>query len=164
MSGSTDPGAMQVGEWDHMLVESPVSQASLPRTRPAGHEGQSQCTYCLSAGREDWYSVEDVMVVRHWKSTSQDVPLGGHWTWYCPEHFEIRGGRWWRHSHLAPARLLPKEEHFCARDVGLGTNCGEPAVERCEAGWFCETHAAAERVTERARMLFAEDVPDDPLA
>lgn len=154
---------MNFEDWDDMLVETPVPEAELRRTPKPGHEGENQCTYCLRVGVPKWYPVEDVMVVRHWKTTSQDVRGGGHWTWYCPEHFDKRRGRWWRYSHLAPARLLPEEKHYCVRDVGLGARCGIRAVEPFDGQWFCEPHAAAERVNRRAQELFAGEPPEDPL-
>lgn len=147
---------------DYMLIETPIPEAELSRTPKPGHEGENQCTYCLSNGIEAWYPAEDVMVVRHWKSTSKDVRGGGHWTWYCPDHFDKRRDRWWRYSHLAPARLMPEVKHDCVRDVGLGATCGEVAVEPFDGVWFCEKHAAVERVNRRAADLFGE-TNEDPL-
>jgi len=141
-----------------MLVEAPVPFSEVEDwPRHPGHEGESQCSTCGVGETDPWYKAEDVMMVRHWTTASVDEPAGGHWTWYCPVHFEMRAGNWWQSSHLAPARLLPEIVHACVRPVGLGSPCGKTAVEPFDGVWLCEQHAEAERVDRRIANLFADE-------
>lgn len=139
--------------WD-MLVETPVCEAELEdRVSKPGHDGENQCSDCgVGAGRR-WFPHDQIMVVRHWTTDSQDVPGGGHWTWYCPKHFERRNGNWWRTSHLAPAHLLPEIIRRCDQEAELGQRCGAVAVEPFDDVWMCERHAVKERLERRVREI-----------
>lgn len=146
-----------------MLVETPVCEADLEdRSRKPGHDGENQCSYCGVGPNGPWYDVHDIMVVRHWTTDSVDEPGGGHWRWYCPDHFRRRT-RWWRTSHLAPPRLLPKITHPCAQIVEFGERCGVVAVEPFDGAWFCEKHAAVQRTEMRINQLLHGDDEVDPL-
>lgn len=143
--------------WD-MLVETPVCEAELEdRTRHPDHDNENQCSDCGVGEGRRWFPTDQIMVVRHWTTNSQDIPGGGHWTWYCPEHFERRNGNWWKTSHLAPARLLPEITHRCARKAELGMLCGDTAVEPFDGVWVCERHAARERLERRLREIMSSD-------
>ncbi|MDL9978613.1 hypothetical protein [Microbacterium candidum] len=147
--------------WD-MLVETPVCEADIDdRNHHPGHDSQNQCSYCGIGENRPWYDIHDVTLIRHWTTSSQDVPGGGHWTWYCPEHLDKRNGNWWRSSHLAPERLKPEVRHFCGQRVEFGENCGGVAIEPFDGLWMCERHAAAERVNRRIRDLLGTNDPLD---
>lgn len=149
---------------DDMKVESPLQLIELDeRETHVGHTGENQCTYCGVGALDPWYPIEDVTVIRHWKSVSGDGPSGGHWTWYCPEHLERRAGNWWRSSHLAPAHLLPEQKHFCTRTVAMKGACGEVAIEPFDGIWLCERHADAERTNRRIVELLSESDGEDPI-
>ncbi|WP_426516773.1 hypothetical protein ACPPVQ_18845 [Diaminobutyricibacter sp. McL0618] len=139
---------------EEMKVETPLALAELEdRTIYSGHEYENQCSDCGVTEADPWYPIEDIMLVRHWTKTSE--PEGGTWWWYCPDHFDRRGDRWWANSHLAPAELLPEEKHFCARYIGLNSVCGSPAIEPFDGVWVCETHAVTERVNRRIAELLS---------
>lgn len=143
-----------------MLVETPVCEADLVDREPKqGRDGQNQCSYCGVGDAAPWYPASQIMAVRHWTTDSQDVPGGGHWTWYCPTHLQRRNGNWWRTSHLAPARLLPAVVHRCGQRAEFGRQCESHAVEPFDSVWMCERHAATERLERRLRDVLEEDDP-----
>lgn len=146
---------------EDMLIETPVSEAELDRPAKPGHEGMNQCTYCGVGPEDPWYPTDDVMVVRHWKQNTPDDPGAGHWTWYCPDHFDNRNGTWWKWSHTAPAHLLPEIHNPCERYEGLGSYCGADAVDAVAGSWYCAIHAGPARMLHRLDLIEAGiDVED----
>jgi hypothetical protein len=146
----------------HMKIETPLSLTDLEdRQIHTGHPVENQCSNCGVGPLDPWYPIEDVALVRHWTTNSVDEPGGGHWTWYCRAHLDQRAGNWWRTSHLAPAYLIPEEEHYCAHDIGLRRSCGELAVEPFDGIWLCEQHAAVERMNRRIRELMSDEFDDE---
>ena len=146
--------------WD-MLVETPARVSDLEDH--AAHHGDATvfpCTNCGVGPLDPRYPLEEMTTVRHWNIDSVDEPGGGHWTWYCPKHLEMRDGEWWISSHLAPARLLPEETHYCSADIGLKKACGEAAVECFDGAWRCEAHADTERMNRRIAALLSDDEPE----
>lgn len=146
--------------WD-MKVETPVPFLELEdRNHHPGHEQASQCTFCGVAELSRWYPAEDVMVVRHWNSDSVDEPGGGHWTWYCPSHFEGWVVDGWKSSKFAPIHLLPDALRACEARSGLKGLCGDRGVEIIDGEWMCDRHAEAARTERRLRKLFGERTED----
>lgn len=128
--------------YQEMLVETPVALTDIKDEDKIGHVGENQCTSCGVGDLDPWYPDGDITVVRHWTKASVDEPgdNGGKWTWYCPDHLNQWGGRWWPHSDLAPARLLPNVAHACERPGPLKSKCGEPATIAIGGVWTCPTH------------------------
>jgi hypothetical protein len=142
-----------------MLIETPVRESDiLDRPSKPGHEGENQCSYCGVGVDDPWYDSRDIMVIRHW--TSRDVGDGGHWTWYCPRHFDNRDGNWWRSSHEAPEHLKPPVTHRCqAQGDFRSERCGHEAVEPFDGVWMCERHAASERLRLRVVSVLRDVDP-----
>ncbi|MCU1414764.1 MAG: hypothetical protein JWN80_2104 [Microbacteriaceae bacterium] len=142
-----------------MKVETPLPLTELENRRE--YEGydpsMSQCSNCGTGPLDDWYPVGDVVVIRHWLRSSVDVPGGGHYRWYCPEHAEKWGGTWYPNSHLAPADLLPEIVHPCAHVAGANTKCDQTAVEPFDGVWLCGQHAEVEHMNRRIAELMGVD-------
>ena len=148
-----------------MLIDTPYKLSEIEdRPTKAGHPQENRCPYCVGQENFTWYPVEDIAVVRRWRTKSLYRPeldgpdTGGRYEWRCPNH-PFTGGPSSNFTN-APEHLRPKIVHRCKVAV-LGRACDELAIGAFDGRWLCEDHARPVILEQRARELLDETSDGD---
>lgn len=148
-----------------MLIDTPYKLSEIEdRSVKAGHPHENRCSYCVGQKNYTWYPIEDIIVVRRWRTKSVHRPdldgaeTGGWYSWRCPNHpFPVGPSS---NAHNAPEYLRPKLVHRCKVTI-LGRPCGEPAMGAFDGRWLCEDHARPIILEQRLRGLIDETLEED---